>query len=104
VILASSHFGYPLSSTQVISGAVMGAGAAKRLSAVRWGVAGDIVAAWILTLPAAAALGALVYGAASVFGGGALGPALISVVAVAVLTAGVTGRRGGRTAAPAGAA
>jgi len=59
VILASSHFGYPLSSTQVISGAIMGAGAAKRLSAVRWGVAGDIVAAWILTLPAAAAMAAL---------------------------------------------
>ncbi|HEY8764891.1 MAG TPA: inorganic phosphate transporter [Solirubrobacteraceae bacterium] len=83
VILASSHFGYPLSSTQVISGAIMGAGAAKRLSAVRWGVAGDIVAAWILTLPAAAALGALVYGAANVFGSGALGPALISLAAPA---------------------
>ena len=41
VILVSSHFGYPLSSTHVISGGVMGAGAAKRLSAVRWGVAGQ---------------------------------------------------------------
>ena len=51
VILASSHFGYPLSSTHVISGGVMGAGAAKRLSAVRWGVAGNIAAAWIVTLP-----------------------------------------------------
>ena len=58
VILASSHFGYPLSTTHTISGAVMGAGAAKRLSAVRWGVAGNIVAAWILTLPAAGAIGA----------------------------------------------
>ena len=53
VILAASHFGYPLSTTHVISGGVMGAGAAKRLSAVRWGVAGNIVAAWVLTLPAA---------------------------------------------------
>ena len=43
MILVSSHFGYPLSSTHVISGGVMGAGAAKRLSAVRWGVAGNIV-------------------------------------------------------------
>jgi PiT family inorganic phosphate transporter len=103
VILASSRFGYPLSSTQVISGAVMGAGAAKRLSAVRWGVAGDIVAAWILTLPAAAALGALVYGLASLFGSGALGPALISLAAVVALTAGFAGRRGGGAAAPAGA-
>ena len=42
MILVSSHFGYPLSSTQVISGGVIGAGAAKRLSAVRWGVAGNI--------------------------------------------------------------
>src|SRR5204862_2113927 len=48
VILAASHFGYPLSTTQTISGAVMGAGAAKRVSAVRWGVAGNIVFAWIL--------------------------------------------------------
>ena len=48
VILASSHFGFPLSTTQVISGGVMGAGAGKRLSAVRWGVAGNIVVAWLL--------------------------------------------------------
>ena len=46
VILAASHFGYPLSTTHVISGGVMGAGAAKRLSAVRWGVAGNILLAW----------------------------------------------------------
>ena len=53
VILASSHFGYPLSTTHVISGGVMGAGAARRLSAVRWGVAGNMILAWILTLPMA---------------------------------------------------
>ena len=58
VILASTHFGFPLSTTHVINGGVMGAGAAKRLSAVRWGVAGNIVIAWLLTLPAAAAIGA----------------------------------------------
>ncbi len=52
VILASTHFGFPLSTTQVISGGVMGVGAGKRLSAVRWGVAGNIVVAWLLTLPA----------------------------------------------------
>jgi PiT family inorganic phosphate transporter len=50
VILAASHAGYPLSTTHVISGGVMGAGAAKRVSAVRWGVAGNIVVAWILTI------------------------------------------------------
>ena len=59
VILAASHFGFPLSTTHTISGGVMGAGAAKRLSAVRWGVAGNIVVAWVLTLPAAGAIGAL---------------------------------------------
>src|SRR5207253_5850628 len=65
VILASSHFGYPLSTTHVVSGGVVGAGAAKRLSAVRWGVAGNIVAAWLLTLPAAGLVGAGAYALAS---------------------------------------
>jgi PiT family inorganic phosphate transporter len=62
VILSASHVGFPLSTTHVMSGAIMGAGAAKRLSAVRWGVAGNIVAAWLLTLPCSAAVGALTYG------------------------------------------
>jgi inorganic phosphate transporter, PiT family len=77
VILASSHFGFPLSTTHVISGGVMGAGAGKRLSAVRWGVAGNIFAAWLLTLPAAAGIGALSYGFVSIFGAGAAGPLLV---------------------------
>jgi PiT family inorganic phosphate transporter len=80
VILAASHYGYPLSTTHVISGGVMGAGAAKRLSAVRWGVAGNIVAAWVLTIPAAGAIGGAVYGLTRIFGTGALGPAIISIV------------------------
>ena len=74
VILASSHYGFPLSTTQVISGGIMGAGAGKRVSAVRWGVAGNIVVAWLLTLPAAAAIGAATYGFSSLFGNGAGGP------------------------------
>jgi len=60
-IYVATHFGYPLSTTHVISGAVMGAGSTKRLSAVRWGVAGNIVVAWILTIPAAALVAAAVY-------------------------------------------
>jgi len=60
-IYAATHFGYPLSTTHVISGAVMGAGATKRLSAVRWGVAGNIVIAWVLTIPAAALVAAAFY-------------------------------------------
>jgi PiT family inorganic phosphate transporter len=58
VIYASTKYGYPLSTTHVVSGAVMGAGATKRLSAVRWGVAGNILMAWVLTLPAAAVVAA----------------------------------------------
>ena len=52
VILTASHFGMPVSTTHVISSAIMGVGASDRLSAVRWGVAGNIVTAWILTIPA----------------------------------------------------
>ncbi len=91
-ILAASHFGYPLSTTHTISGAVMGAGAGKRLSAVRWGVAGNIVAAWVLTLPASGAVGGLVYGLTRVFGTGALGPLVVSLSLVTLLAA-VFGRR-----------
>jgi inorganic phosphate transporter, PiT family len=61
VLFASTKYGYPLSTTHVVSGAVMGAGATRRLSAVRWGVAGNIVIAWILTIPASAAVAALFY-------------------------------------------
>jgi PiT family inorganic phosphate transporter len=60
-IYLATHFGYPLSTTHVISGAVMGAGATKRLSAVRWGVAGNIVFAWLLTIPAAGLVAAALY-------------------------------------------
>ena len=87
VILASSHFGYPLSTTHTISGAVMGAGAAKRFSAVRWGVAGNIVTAWVLTLPAAGAIGALAYGLTHIFGTGALGPIVVSLLVIGVIAA-----------------
>jgi PiT family inorganic phosphate transporter len=61
VIWASTKYGYPLSTTHVVSGAVMGVGSTKRLSAVRWGVAGNILIAWLLTLPAAAIVAAAIY-------------------------------------------
>jgi inorganic phosphate transporter, PiT family len=102
VILVSSYLGYPLSCTHVISGGVIGAGAPKRLSAVRWGVAGQIASAWLFTLPAAGAIGAAAYGLASAFGSGALGPLLISIVAIGVLATALAARRG-RVAAAAGA-
>jgi PiT family inorganic phosphate transporter len=87
VILASSHFGYPLSTTHVISGGIMGAGAAKRVSAVRWGIAGNMIVAWILTIPAAGLMGAATYGITRIFGTGALGPLLVSVTLLMVILA-----------------
>ena len=56
-----THFGFPISTTHVVTGSVMGAGATRRLSAVRWGVAGNIVFAWLLTLPAAGLVAAAFY-------------------------------------------
>jgi len=59
VIEIASNFGMPVSTTHCISASVMGVGATKRLSAVRWGIAGNIIAAWILTFPICGALGYL---------------------------------------------
>lgn len=61
VLLGNAQFGLPVSTTHVITSSVMGAGATRRFSAVRWGVAGNIVFAWILTIPAAAAVAALMW-------------------------------------------
>ena len=60
-LYVATHYGFPVSTTQCISGSVMGAGATRRLSAVRWGVAGHILLAWVLTVPAAGLVAALVY-------------------------------------------
>jgi PiT family inorganic phosphate transporter len=59
VIQLATAWGLPVSTTQVVSGSVMGAGATRRFSAVRWGVARRIVWAWVFTIPASAALAAL---------------------------------------------
>lgn len=61
VILTASLVGGPVSTTQVVSTAIMGVGAAERLSKVHWGVAGEILTAWIFTIPATAILGGLLY-------------------------------------------
>ena len=60
-LFIASHFGIPVSTTHTITGAISGVGAAHRLSAVRWGVAGRIVWAWILTIPAAAGIAGVAY-------------------------------------------
>jgi PiT family inorganic phosphate transporter len=61
VIQLATHFGVPVSTTHTITAAIMGVGSTQRLSAVRWGVAGNIITAWVLTLPAAGLVGAAVY-------------------------------------------
>jgi PiT family inorganic phosphate transporter len=58
ILWGTAHFGFPVSTTHTISGSVLGAGAIRGFSAVRWGVAGNILVAWILTIPAAALVGA----------------------------------------------
>jgi PiT family inorganic phosphate transporter len=60
-ILTATHFGIPVSTTHAITGAIVGVGATRRWSAVRWGVAGQIVWAWILTIPMAALIGAVTF-------------------------------------------
>src|SRR5213596_485409 len=61
IIEVASRFGIPVSTTHVISSAILGVGATKRLSAVRWGIAGHIIVAWVVTLPACTALGWAIY-------------------------------------------
>jgi PiT family inorganic phosphate transporter len=99
VILAASHVGFPLSTTHTITGAVIGSGAAKRLSAVRWGVAGNIVVAWILTLPGAALIGGVTFLVTRAFGTGAVGPVVVST-AILIGSAILFVRRSREGAAP----
>jgi inorganic phosphate transporter, PiT family len=81
VILVSSHLGFPLSTTQVCSGAIFGAGAGRRLAEVRWSLAGQMVIAWLLTLPAAAIVGAL---SARVAETGTMGTVIVALVGLAI--------------------
>jgi PiT family inorganic phosphate transporter len=67
-ILGASHLGIPVSTTHVINAAIMGVGASKRISAVRWGVATNILIAWVVTLPFSAGLSWLVMQLLALFG------------------------------------
>jgi PiT family inorganic phosphate transporter len=58
ILYTTAHLGFPVSTTHTITGSVLGAGASRRFSAVRWGVAGNILVAWVMTIPCAAAVGA----------------------------------------------
>ena len=67
VLFTASALGIPVSTTHTITGAIIGAGTARRASAVRWGVAQSVVIAWVITIPASAAVGALFYGLTRLF-------------------------------------
>ncbi len=67
MLFAATGFGIPVSTTHTITGSIMGVGAARRASAVRWGVAGNIVIAWVITLPAAGLVAAAAYALTRVF-------------------------------------
>jgi inorganic phosphate transporter, PiT family len=82
VLLASSHFGFPLSTTQVAAGSIVGSGVGSRRGGVRWSLAGRMVGAWCLTLPAAAAAGGALYWVAGEIGGTA-GTVTVCAIGVA---------------------
>jgi inorganic phosphate transporter, PiT family len=81
ILYATGHFGFPVSTTHTISGSVLGAGAARRFSAVRWGVAGNILMAWVITIPAAALIGAVVEAIASLPAGDPVVFVLVAAIA-----------------------
>jgi PiT family inorganic phosphate transporter len=68
ILLTSSFLGLPVSTTQVVSSTILGVGATRNAGAVRWGMAGSILTAWILTLPASALVGALAFTLLHIFG------------------------------------
>ena len=83
VILASSHLGFALSTTHVATGSILGSGVGKPGAQVRWRVAGRMVAAWLITLPAAAVVGAIMWYIGDVLGG--LGGAIVDFVILLAL-------------------
>ncbi|HEU5263930.1 MAG TPA: inorganic phosphate transporter [Gaiellaceae bacterium] len=89
ILWTTAHYGFPVSTTQTISGCVMGAGASRRFSAVRWGIAGNIVVAWVLTLPAAGLVGALMETVTRLPGG----DLIVLVLAGAIAAVAFLGRR-----------
>src|SRR3954463_1174749 len=83
ILWTTAHFGFPVSTTHVISGSVLGAGATQRLSAVRWGVAGNILVAWVMTIPCAGLVGAGMERIGALPGGSVLVFAFMVAIALA---------------------
>jgi PiT family inorganic phosphate transporter len=86
IILSSSHLGMALSTTHVATGSILGSGVGKPGATVRWGVAGRMVVAWLITLPAAGVVGALCWFLANAIGGAA-GVTVVLAILVAAATA-----------------
>jgi PiT family inorganic phosphate transporter len=101
ILWTTAHYGFPVSTTHTISGCVMGAGASRRLSAVRWGVAGSIVIAWVMTIPCAAAVGAAMELVTRLPGGDAVVFVLAALIAAVAFSARRWQTRRLATAAPA---
>jgi PiT family inorganic phosphate transporter len=80
VILASTHLGFALSTTQVATGSIMGSGLGRPRAAVRWSVAGRMVVAWCLTIPSAAVAGALMWWVGHLIGGIAGGIVIFAIL------------------------
>ncbi len=87
ILWTTAHYGLPVSTTQTITGCVMGAGATRGFSAVRWGIAGNIAIAWVLTLPAAGLVGALMEEVTNLPAGDLIVFLLAGVIAAAAFTA-----------------
>ena len=85
VILASSHFGFALSTTHVATGSILGTGLGKRGAEVRWRIAGRMAAGWLLTLPAAAVVGFVIWHIGRIFGTSGSGSAIGALVEFAIL-------------------
>jgi PiT family inorganic phosphate transporter len=83
ILWLTAHYGFPVSTTHTISGSVLGAGATRRLSAVRWGVAGNILVAWVMTVPCAGLVGAAMETLTRLPGGTALVFVLTGLIAAA---------------------
>ncbi|BBY80383.1 inorganic phosphate transporter [Mycolicibacterium pulveris] len=87
IILLSSHFGYSLSTTHVATGSILGSGVGRRGAEVRWGVAGRMASAWLITVPAAGIVGAVTYWIVNAIGGytgAAVGFGLLVAVSLAI--------------------
>jgi inorganic phosphate transporter, PiT family len=87
ILFTTAHYGFPVSTTHTVSGSVLGAGASRRLRAVRWGVAGNILLAWIMTIPCAGLVGAGMEGLTRLPGGSILVFVLAAAIAAVAFLA-----------------